>query len=116
MNPIQVSEKGVQSFTEVEKGTAVRRRLSQICLGWGTVLLLAGVAPFVLAGPKPSSGPRLVSLRLDPGAITLEGSLAKQRLLVTGRYSDGNETDVTAQAKIKLAKPGIAHLNADGTL
>jgi hypothetical protein len=68
------------------------------------------------AVPVKSAPVKLVGLRLDPPQITLARPLASQRLVVTGRYSDGSERDLTSQAHFRLPKPNIARLEAKNTL
>src|SRR5207302_3099020 len=65
--------------------------------------------------PSPAA-PRIVSLRLDPPAIILYGPLAAQHLVVTGRYSDGAEADLSAIARFHLSASGVARLDKDRVL
>src|SRR5690349_20228276 len=93
------------------------------CFGIGTIVL-ACAATIALAAPPKHAGKHrigrairaakahvaksptaarvtLKSILVEPSQISLTGPLAQQRLLVTGRYSDGSETDLTARATVK---------------
>ena len=71
--------------------------------------------------PKPTAPARAVvgrgllkSLAVAPSRIMLAGPLAQQHLLVTGRYSDGAEVDLTSTAAFTLGKSGVARLDKLG--
>jgi hypothetical protein len=72
----------------------------------------AGAAASARQAGRPrlsrQTGPRLLEIRLAPEAVSLAGRRAQQVLLVTGRYSDGNVRDLTAQARLAIADPGVA--------
>src|SRR5438067_1148092 len=53
--------------------------------------------------PTPDVG-RPVSLELLPASITLDSPRTEQAFLVTGRYADGTERDLTDAAKWSLGK------------
>ncbi len=57
---------------------------------------------------------RMLSLRVEPEAITLTGSDSRRRLLVTARFSDGSENDVTNLVKFSSNDDSIAPVDASG--
>ena len=61
-----------------------------------------------------SSGPELVSIRLEPEAVELQGSGATRRFLVLGEFSDGLQREVTSASRLRIADPSIARLGALG--
>src|SRR5690242_7143302 len=63
-----------------------------------------GPAPDVKRGP-------LLSLRLIPRQIDLQGARACQRMVVLGTYTDGLERDVTGQSRFSISDPGVAQLD-----
>ena len=54
---------------------------------------------------------RLVELRILPSTIRLVGPVASQRLVVEGKFADGHEEDLTAEAKLSCSKPQVAQLD-----
>src|ERR1022692_860255 len=46
---------------------------------------------------------QLLSLRLIPQQIVLQGATASQRIVVIGKYADGLERDATAQSHFSLS-------------
>jgi len=74
------------------------------------------LAAFALAAevqetaPEASSQPS--SLRLVPSAVRLQGADASQQFLVMGKFSDGLERDVTAQAEFSGSKAGLIRFSA----
>lgn len=92
------------------------RRPTGLCLVFLLpAALIAGGVGLVTAAPpagKKAALPRLLSVKLAPAAIILSGPQAAQRIVVTGRYSDGSEADVTPQAKLRLTASGVAALDA----
>lgn len=57
---------------------------------------------------------RMLSLRVDPPSATLTGAEARRRLLVTARFSDGSESDVTHLVKFSSNDDSIAAADASG--
>lgn len=55
-------------------------------------------------------------LYLEPRQVTLQGPGAAQSLIVTGRFADGTERDVTAQAHFRTDRPAVATVDAEGVL
>ena len=58
----------------------------------------------------------IVSLRVEPGKRLLQNAGSHQQLLVLGKYEDGSESDLTAQAHWVTSQPGIVEIAADGLL
>src|SRR5947209_6019573 len=63
--------------------------------------------------PTPDTQ-HLLSLQILPASVALDGPRTEQALLLTGRYADGTEHDLTGSAKWSVGKPGIAGLDAEG--
>ena len=75
--------------------------------------LLAGM----LLGSFPAAGQTReapLSLRLVPKEIQLWGSGATQRFVLLGRYADGLERDLTAQADLSVSDSAVARLDREG--
>ena len=82
-----------------------------LCLAVG--LLGALVAGRALAEDQPASS-GIVSLRLVPEQVLLEGAGAGQRFLVLATGGDGLEREVTAQASLSISHQGVARLDPRG--
>ena len=99
----------------------------------GSRLLLAGATAFAILATVPAAGaaprrprankkpsakapalPALVSLTLEPGDNTLSGPQASQRVILTGRYADGSERDLTRGAKFFSLDPKVIAVSPDG--
>ena len=61
-----------------------------------------------------SGEPELVSIRLEPEAVELQGSGATRRFLVLGDFSDGLQREVTSASRLRISDPSIARLGALG--
>ena len=57
-----------------------------------------------------------VSLVVQPETIRLAGPRAMRQILVTGRYSDGSERDLTSFCEMKLESPDLAKVSRGGLL
>jgi len=66
------------------------------------------------ARPAPPRLPSLVSLRAEPAEVALTGPAAERQLLVTGRFSDGVERDVTDAAVYASSSPKGVSLAGKG--
>ena len=64
--------------------------------------------------PAAGTVPTLLSLSLQPRAVTLRGRDASQQFLLTGTYSDGVERDLSRQARFSLSDPRPARLDGQG--
>jgi hypothetical protein len=74
-------------------------------------------APRVPAAPaaKPAT-PALVSLRFEPREVRLDRPGAARGLLVTGRYADGSERDLTRAAALVSLRPAVVRAEAGGRI
>jgi hypothetical protein len=92
---------------------------NRVCSMMGTILAACAVTTAgALPVPKPHPSMHsaehaavLKSLVVEPHNVLLTGPLSQQHLLVTGRYSDGGEADLTSQASIKLAKHDVLRID-----
>ncbi len=64
----------------------------------------------------PENEKRIVALRVTPPESVLFGKDAKRQLLVTARYSDGTERDITRTAKFLSNDDSIAKVSPEGVL
>lgn len=76
-------------------------------------LTLVALAVF-LAQTAAAASPHLLSLHLAPEQRTLRGKKASQQFLVTGRFSDGRERDLTGEARFTLSDTGSARIEEPG--
>ncbi|MBM3725528.1 MAG: DUF1553 domain-containing protein [Acidobacteria bacterium] len=60
--------------------------------------------------------PRMTALRIAPGSAVLVGAEAQRGMLVTARFSDGSERDVTRLVKFQSNDESIAKVNAMGVV
>ena len=65
---------------------------------------------------RQESASGIVSLRLMPDQVVLEGAGAGQRVLVLATGGDGLEREVTAQASLSISRPEVASLGPEGKL
>ena len=54
--------------------------------------------------------PRIVAIEAFPKTVTLETSADFHRVIVIARFKDASTHDITAQSKLTLADPSLAHL------
>jgi hypothetical protein len=64
----------------------------------------------------PSQERKMVALRVNPPSVALYGKESKGRLLVTARYSDGTEGDVTEWVKFQSNDDSIVGVDPHGGL
>ena len=64
--------------------------------------------------PPATATPKLLSLRLQPRAVTLRSKDASQQFLLTGAYSDGVERDLSRQGRFSLSDPRPARVDDRG--
>src|SRR5438094_2725413 len=92
-----------------------------------TRTLVAGLLLALLAAPLHAALPKdpavraavvgqPVSVRIAPATVTLSGPRAVQQLVVTGRYADGSERDLTSFCDFRVEPAGIIAVGADGFL
>ena len=58
----------------------------------------------------------LKSISIEPRNFSLDGPLSRRHLLVTGRYSDGSQTDLTSKAACTASKPGVVRVLGGPTI
>jgi hypothetical protein len=75
----------------------------------GLVLLLAAACAF-------GKGPRLEYIQVAPGDFALAGRYASQRIVVTGKFADGAERDVTPLARFQSSNAKIAVISKNGVV
>src|SRR5262249_3526292 len=68
------------------------------------------------APSSPTNERRMVSLRVTPNETVLYGRNAHRHLLVTARYSDGTEGDVTKIVKFQSNDDALVSVNQQGIL
>ena len=64
--------------------------------------------------PAPSHDPTLLSLRLVPEQVRLQGPEASQRFVVMGTFADGLERDLTSGSAFRLSDPALARVDDAG--
>ena len=64
--------------------------------------------------PAAGTAPELLSLTLQPRAVTLRGKDASQQFLLTGTYSDGVDRDLSRQGRFSLSDPRRARVDRRG--
>ena len=91
--------------------------LIQLGIAW--TLMVACLIP-ISAAEKPEEKAAYigqpVSLRVQPDAIRLIGPRAVRQILVTGRYADGSERDLTRVCTLKVETPDLATISPTGYL
>jgi hypothetical protein len=87
-----------------------------LCLG----LVLSAVLPAPAApadeGAKAAVIGQPVALSVRPDSIRLSGPWAMQQILVTGRYADGAERDLTSFCAISAEAPDVVTISPGGFL
>jgi hypothetical protein len=79
-----------------------------------SVLITAAVP--AQSGPPRLTGQRLVGIAVTPNPIILDRPQARQRVLVTGRFADGSQVDLTRDASLRLRDVSTASLMEGGTI
>ncbi len=110
-------------LTAPEKSLLLLKPTFQVSHGGGPVLRQGSteynmLLDWIRAGAKRNPGEerRLVALRVIPENAVLHGKDARRRLLVTARYSDGTEGDVTRLVKFSSNDDSIVAVGADGVV
>ncbi|HTE19195.1 MAG TPA: hypothetical protein VK689_12535, partial [Armatimonadota bacterium] len=62
---------------------------------------------------KPAPAAVLKSIAVAPDTVKLVGRRAEQGLVVTGKYSDGTERDLTQKAKFQVSSPAVVAVTPD---
>jgi len=60
--------------------------------------------------------PALTAVTIEPAQMVLAGTGQRQRLIVTARYTDGSDRDVTSWALLSSSNDRTAALGSDGTI
>ena len=81
-------------------------------------ILLLGtlVAAGSIALGADTAQPQLLSVRIVPEAVALEGAGATRQLLVMGSYSDRLERDVTSLTRWEFSDAGVAAVSPGGSV
>lgn len=83
-------------------------------------LVISGTFPAAAAEFKEEEKAAVVgqpvSLRVQPEAIQMSGPRAMQQIVVTGRYSDGSERDLTPFCALSAEAAGIVTIHPGGFL
>jgi len=83
---------------------------------WGLMLMLAGIAPGVMAAEPDSKLVVPKSIEVRPAEVELVGQRDVARLSVLGRQDAGRVTDLSRVAKYTVENPKVAVVTADGRL
>ena len=67
------------------------------------------VAAFLLISPCVAQSPS--SIEILPDGITLSGPQSSHRLIVQGRFADGSERDLTANAAFEASDPKVVSMD-----
>jgi hypothetical protein len=87
---------------------------------WSARLFTTGIV--LVAGLPENASEKVayigqpVSLAISPESIQLAGPRAMQQILVTGRYSDGSERDLTNFCDIQAESPELVRITRGGLL
>lgn len=89
-----------------------------------TLLALSGVLlhspAHAAAKSKPAPArkaiPSLVGLEVQPTEVTLVGPRAERKLLITGKFSDGQDRDLTGHVLFSSSAPKVARAASDGVV
>lgn len=109
------------NLMEPEKSLILLKPTFQIPHGGGRVLRkdspeYNALLNWINNGAKrvPENEKRIAALRITPATSLLFGKQASRQLLVTARYSDGTERDITRLAKFQSNDDSIAKVSAEG--
>ena len=94
-------------------GKTTQGRLAGILLASVALPASAAPAPAKRAAPAKPAAP-VVSIKIGPDKIVLDGDKSRQRLLVTGVRADGTEVDLTSKAKFTNGTPNVLRVSPDG--
>jgi hypothetical protein len=110
------------NLIEPEQSLILLKPTFQIKHGGGQVIRPASDEYYALlnwirAGARRASGERrITALRVMPPGTVLHGRNATRRLLVTARYSDGTEADVTAMVKFQSNDDSLVSVTREGLI
>ena len=111
------------NLKEPEKSLMLLKPTFQVPHGGGQVLKkdspeFRALLTWIKDGAQrvPANEKRIVALRVTPAESVLLGKDARRQLLVTARYSDGTERDITRTAKFQSNDDSIAKVTPEGVL
>ncbi|MBI3697106.1 MAG: DUF1549 domain-containing protein, partial [Acidobacteria bacterium] len=111
------------NLAEPEKSLLLLKPTFQVAHGGGPVLKKGSpeyeaLLAWIRAGARRNREQerRMVALRVTPSTGLLYGKNTKARMLVTARYSDGTEGDVTDLVKFQSNDDSIAAVSAGGVV
>lgn len=106
-----------------EKGFAMKHLTSKLNFAAASFSLTWFVSAASLAVGEPEKQPEKsayvghpVSLAVWPDSVRLIGPRAMRQILVTGRYSDGSERDLTSFCELKAETPDIVRVGQGGLI
>ncbi len=96
-------------------GRNLRRRPGPYrCSAFAIVFSFLASLAAAVEEPAPSHDPTLLSLRLVPEQVRLQGPEASQRFVVMGTFADGLERDLTPGSAFRLSDPALARVDDAG--
>ncbi|MGH9629684.1 MAG: DUF1549 domain-containing protein, partial [Bryobacteraceae bacterium] len=111
------------NLKDAEKSLLLLKPTFQVAHGGGKLLQkdspdYAALLRWIESGARrvKTDERRMVSLQVLPDAAVLYGAETKRQLLVTARYSDGTESDVTHLVNFKSNDDSIVEVDAKGLL
>ncbi len=111
------------NLNEPEKSLLLLKPTFQVKHGGGKVLRVGSAEYNALlawirngAQRVPGQERRVVSLRIQPDKTVMFGKDSRRQLLVSARYSDGTERDVTRSVKFQSNDDTIVKVNAEGVV
>ncbi len=87
--------------------------LAVLFVGWSAGSVAGGSEAHYLRLARVHD-PTLMSVRIVPDSIRLQGKEASQRFVVMGKYSDGLERDVTLESVFSLGDSRLAEVDETG--
>ena len=98
--------KAKEAHVDCEVDAARQRRAPRLARPFTSALLLSMLAlpPAGLSAAEP------VSLQIFPADVVLSGPQAAQRIVVQATLDDGNQKDVTAEARLSVGNPKTVRL------
>jgi len=111
------------NLTDPEKSLILQKPTFQVPHGGGKLLKkdspeYNALLAWLKDGARriPENEKRIVALRVTPPQSVLFGKEATRQLLVTARYSDGTERDITRTTRFQSNDDSIAKVSAEGVV
>ncbi len=109
---------------DIKRWDARRGRACHLAMARTMALAMAGMLlAWVVAGgtslQAQAATPRPAGIEVAPREVALHSARAKQQLLVTGKFAaphDGEETDLTPQARYESLTPSVALVTSSGVV